>query len=111
MEKVTLTAAEIVETYAQTDSIRGTAKALGIGHQIVRRTLITEGVIVTERSEQISELKRSGKTDEEIAQLLGITAKSVRQHLPYVRKSYRIGEKTKNAQTIAKFRKKKSEKP
>lgn len=106
--KPTISPETIISTYKQTESIKSTARTLRIGEAVVRRTLITARMVVTDRSREISAYKASGKTDAEIANLLGISIKGVRNHLPYIRGSYAVGEKTKNAKNIARWRNKRN---
>lgn len=97
---------DIVSAFEKTGSIKASARETGIGYQIVRRVLITEGILPSERAALVDHLSNSGKTEKEIAANLGISEKAVRNFMPYKRKSYIVGEKTKNALKIKKAEKK-----
>lgn len=97
----------IVETYMKTDSIRATAKELGISHQVVRKALVTAGIAVTERTAQIMQLYRKGKSVKEIADILHCSTTTVHTHIPYSKCSYTVGQKSKNAIRISEWRKSK----
>lgn len=100
-----MTVQEVLNTYKKIGSIKATAKELEIDYQLVRRILVTYGVYTSQIILKIGDLRNSGKTIDEIAQELHIGRKWVICNLPYTKGSYRIGEKTVNAQKIAEYRK------
>lgn len=103
-----MTARDILSTYEKTGSIRATAKELGIGYQVVRRVLITYGVYASQTTQRVEDLRNSGKTIDDIARELHIGRNWAICNLPYTKGSYRIGEKTVNAQRIAESRKRRN---
>ena len=100
---------DIIDSYAATNSLRKTSAECGVSMQVARRVLATAEIYTTELTEHINRLYNDGKTIEHIALNLGIRPKSVIAHLPYTRTSYAIGEKSKNAQNITKWRASKKE--
>ena len=100
---------DIIDSYAATQSLRKTSAECGVSIQIVRRILASSGIYTSNLTETINRMHSGGKSVEEIALHLGIRTDSVRAHLPYTRSSYVIGEKSKNARNIAKWRVKKKE--
>lgn len=95
---------DIIDSYAATQSLRKTSAECGVSIQIARRVLASAGVYTSDLTETINRMHSGGKSVEEIALHLGIRPKSVLAHLPYTRTSYVIGEKTKNARNISKWR-------
>lgn len=100
---------DIIDSYAATQSLRKTSAECGVSIQIARRVLASAGIYTSDLTETINRMHSSGKSVEEIARHLGIRPKSVALHLPYIRSSYVIGEKSKNARNLAKWRKNKKE--
>lgn len=100
---------DIIDSYAANQSLRKTSAECGVSIQIVRRILASSGIYTSNLTETINQMHRAGKNVEEIALHLNIRTDSVRAHLPYTRSSYVIGEKSKNARNIAKWRAKKKE--
>lgn len=95
---------DIIDSYAATQSLRKTSAECGVSIQIARRILASAGIYTSDLTETINRMHRDGKSVEEIALHLGIRPKSVALHLPYIRSSYVVGEKSKNARNIAKWR-------
>lgn len=100
---------DIIDSYAATQSLRKTSAECGVSIQIARRILASAGIYTSDLTESINRMHSGGKSVDEIALHLGIRPKSVALHLPYTRSSYVIGEKTKNARNISKWRAEKKE--
>lgn len=103
---------EVLDTYNVTKSMNETARKLKLSHQTVRRVLISNGIYPSERTREVTRLCLMGMTVQEIAEYLGISAKTVQANMPYSRGSYVTGPKSKNAERILEFRaRKKSDLP
>ena len=81
----------VIERYADTESVKDTAKATGVSEVKVRRILLTEGLWFSKTSLQVQALRGEGKNTEQIAEVLHTTVKAVQQYLPYSRGIY-MGE-------------------
>ena len=79
---------QIIEEYENTKSIAQIAKKLNVTQVKVQRTLITEGLWTSKRTEQIAELRALGLSTEEIAEKLGKDVKTIQTFLPYSRGQY-----------------------
>lgn len=101
---------DILDSYSATNSLRQTSAECGASIQVVRRVLATAGIYSSDLTEEINRLYNSGMSAEGIAKHLNMRIKSVINHLPYTRTSYAVGDKTKNAENIAKWRKSREEK-
>ena len=74
---------EVGETYKKTNSIKQTAKAVGLSEEKTKKILITEGLYTSEKHKEIKELLDQGKTINEIAEQLKMSQKQIRVFLPY----------------------------
>lgn len=79
---------KIIEMYEQTGSVRATAKAVETKVGVVRKILISNGIIPTQKSETISDLVDAGLTRKQIAETLAIKEETVLNYLPYMRNPY-----------------------
>ena len=93
---------QAVSLYEQTQSIKATARHMGIAESTVKKILISAGVYETARSREIAELYQSGIL--EIAEDLGVSAWCVLCYLPYTRGSRLTPSDTINAQRIRECR-------
>lgn len=99
------TTKDVLYTYNQLKTLNATAKALGVSLVTVRRTLITRGQFVSERSKQVHRLVMMGLTTAQIAQKLNVTEKAVTSHMPYIKGSNILTKtKSRNAEAIARHR-------
>lgn len=98
----------IIRVYSSLDSIKATARELGISEQTVRRVLLEAGAYTSERFEEICRLHEAGLSAGDIAKKLKVSKNTVQAYLPYVRTPYVEAEKSKNAMAIAAWREKKS---
>ena len=97
---------DICQYYKQQGSIQGTAQLAGISDQKARKLLITAGVIQPEKSrEALLHLSR-GLKKKEVAKKLGISVKALESYLPYSRMPYNQPTRSKNAERLSAWRKK-----
>jgi DNA-binding CsgD family transcriptional regulator len=75
--------AGVCGAYAESKSIKKTAKQLSISEERTRRILITEGAYTCEQHEKIMELLEQGKSIEEISALINMSVKQIKTYLPY----------------------------
>lgn len=75
----------IIEEYESGKSIAAIAAKLRTTKVRVQRVLITAGKWTSKRTKQIAELRASGMSVPEIAEVLGIDEKTVQTYLPYSR--------------------------
>lgn len=103
---------QILRMYDQGESLQRISRTTGICKATVRRILITHGVELRDcpRAAAIAVMQLRGLTVEQIAEALGISAKTVRAYLPYTRGTYINSDKTTNAQRIAACRARKIKK-
>lgn len=99
-----MTIESVILEYCKRGSIRATAIELDISPSTVRKCLITAGIKKTPLSQRIEELSKTGKTNQQIAELLGVSLSCVGANTPYSKGTYLAEEKTKNAQAIRKCR-------
>ncbi len=98
---------EIVSEYDHTGSINKTAKSLGLSNMKVRKALITAGVYSNETSEDVERSLAAGKSVEDIAAILGITASAVYGYIPYKITAYNLDDRSANADRAARYRERK----
>ena len=97
---------DAVSVYQETRTIKGTAHKLGISDQKARKLLITAGVIQPEKSRQALLYLSRGLKKEEAAQRLGISVTTLSTYLPYTRPIYNQPTRSKNAERLSAWRKK-----
>ena len=98
---------KIIKTYEQTGSLAGAAHKLAISANKVRKVLISAGCYESERTIQIADLAKAGKTVDEIAQELHISPSTVNNYLPYTKGIYNGDTPTLNARRIRSTRERK----
>lgn len=103
---MTVTESEVIRMFNKLESIKGTAKELGLSEQMVRKILIGAGTYRTKYSDKIKTMKLLGKSSKEIAAELHISVQSVWAHSPY-EKCCSLHPPTANALRIKKSRAKK----
>ena len=101
---------EIVKRYRACESMKQVARELEVNHGVVRRVLITEGLISDERTEKAIAMRREGASLEEIAEALHVKRNTVFNYIPYPSTCRRDWPKTKNAERIQRCRERKREK-
>ena len=72
-----------------------------------RKLLITEGAYATPISQRVQELKKNGKTTEEIQQLTGLSRASVHSYLPYSKVVYNMDRLSLQAKRLRIYRERK----
>lgn len=70
-------------TYAETKSIKKTAKILKISEEKARRILFTTGDYTCETHEKVMELLKKGISLDEISSTVGLSRHKIRAYLPY----------------------------
>ena len=79
------------------ESIRDTAKVMGLSRTKVRKILITMGEIESDITAKALALRKKGYACEEIADALGVSTATLSTYMPYGERVYNREEKTKNA--------------
>lgn len=100
---------EIIALYDKSESIRAVAKETRLSHSTIRQVLVDSGIYPSDQTKRINRLNRYGVPDEEIAEMMNISVKTVRAHLPHTKGSYACDEPTENALRIRQIRAKRSE--
>lgn len=100
---------DVLRAYNKHKAIKPTALELGCSTDVVRKWLITLGVIDSPLIRRIRELRLVGMPQKDIAAHLGISAACVGKNSPYEKGTYLNDNKTKNALAIQKCRKRKRE--
>lgn len=100
---------EIIGIYRKTDSIHETSRRTGVSTSTVRRVLVEAGAYTNSSAAKVTELAAQGKSAAEIAVELNLSKKYVQAYMPYTKGAYSIGEKSTNAQRIARHRANKPE--
>ena len=97
----------VVVIYAETGSLKETARVIGVSAQKVRRLLLTAGIIPDNpRTVEIQYLRRQGTSVDSIAKKLKISKKAVLGHLPYQKVEYGRADASENAIRIRRYRQK-----
>lgn len=102
-----MTTEEVVAEYRKWESIKETARRLDVNHGVVRKCLITHGLLETPLTQEIAGLIKAGATQKEITEQLGISSSWVNINTPYERGIMITPSQTVNAQRIRKCREKK----
>ena len=79
------------------ESIRDTAKVMGLSRTKVRKILITMGEIESDITSKALALRKKGYARDEIADELGVSTATLSTYMPYGERVYNREEKTKNA--------------
>lgn len=98
---------EVVFTYSQLQSLVKTGDVFGISASKVKKILISEGVYENDTLRKVQKLYKSGKTPDEISQILNIKKSCVNLYLPYKKGVYNSDTPTINAERIRRCRQKK----
>ena len=73
----------VTESYAETKSIKKTAKTLKISEEKTRRILFTTGDYTCDTHEKVMDLLRKGVPLDDIASEIGLSRHKIRAYLPY----------------------------
>ena len=103
-----MTTEDVVAEYQKWNSIKETARRLDVDHGVVRKCLITHGLLETQLTQEVAELIAAGIHQKEIAEQLGISYSWVNANLPYERGIMITPSQTDNAKRIRKCREKKN---
>lgn len=94
----------VVDLWNQGESIKGISRKTGIGHQKVRKILITAGDLYqTKRSQEVKQMLSEGYSPQEIADKMNLSMSALNTYLPYTKCIYLDVNPTKNAINIRKF--------
>lgn len=105
-----MTTEDVVAEYQKRNSIKETARRLDVSHGVVRKCLITHGLLETPLTQEIAGLIKAGATQKEITELLGISSSWVNINTPYERGIMITPSQTVNAERIRKCRERKKNK-
>lgn len=98
---------EIIELWHKYQSVRAIQKSTGHDFSMIRKTLLSAGIIPTERCRRVSEMLEDGYTVEQIAEYFGTTPHNINNFLPYSKGSYTL-PKSLNAVRVARCRDRKA---
>lgn len=101
---------DVIAAYEKYESIKETARRLMVSESVVRKCLVSHGIINTPLTRKIAELQRQELAQAEIAKIIGISRACVNANTPYVRGMMIDPSQTVNAQRIRKSREKKVKK-
>ena len=79
---------QVSEIYADTKSIKKTAKVMGMSEERARRILFTVGAYTCETHEKVMALMKEGVSLSDTAKQIGMSLDQVRRYLPYGRTTY-----------------------
>lgn len=108
-EDMVYTRDEIIALYNKLERIGVVAKETGLSHSTIRQVLVDSGIYPSAKTKSINRLKRYGVFESEIAEIMNVSVKTVRAHLPHTKGSYACDEPTENALRIRQIRAKRSE--
>lgn len=100
---------DILRDYENMHSIKAIARKRKVSPQVIKRVLITAGYYTTPTISKINDLYEQGCTPEQICKEMNLSSSAVFASLPYTKGSYIVGNKSLNAERIAKCRSKKAE--
>ncbi len=104
-----MTIDEVCDVYLQCESMKETARRLHISEGVVRKCLISEGIIDSPLIRQISALRKTGASIQDVAEALELSASWVNANSPYERGMMITPSQTVNANRIRACRAKKKE--
>lgn len=102
-----MTTKDVVAEYQKWGNIRETARRLGVSDGVVRKCLISHGLLETPLTQTVAALVNAGVPQKEVAEQLGISTSWVNINTHYERGMMLIPSQTENAKRIRKCRKKK----
>lgn len=103
-----MTTEDVISEYRKWNSIKETARRLDVSHGVVRKCLISHGLLETPLTQEVAELIAAGIPQKEIAERLGISTSWVNINTPYERGIMITPSQTENAKRIRKCREKKN---
>lgn len=99
---------DVIAAYKKYESIKETARRIRVSESVVRKCLVSHGIINTPLTRKIAELQSQGLAQAEIAKAIGVSRACVNANTSYVRGMMIIPSQTANAQRIRKCREKKA---
>lgn len=99
---------DVIAAYKKYESIKETARRIRVSESVVRKCLVSHGIINTPLTRKISELQSQGLAQAEIAKAIGVSRACVNANTSYVRGMMIVPSQTVNAQRIRKCREKKA---
>ncbi len=102
---MTVDNAAIIKEFEKQRNIKGTAVAVGLSEQTVRRVLIIEGLWSNDMAQAVRGLAKSGMAVEDIAIKLNRSVKTVRGYMPYEKGRYRSDSASPTALYLREYRK------
>lgn len=106
MKSISNTDKAIIELWKQHESVKMVEQHSGYTRYKIMKCLSTHGYILNTVHQRILQLHEQGKTADQIAKSVGLSAATVKAYLPRVRPEY--GQHySKNAQIIYNWRKRK----
>lgn len=97
----------VVQQYAACESVKETARAIGVSQYAVSRALISRNIPFSPKAKDVIALRKAGCSDEEIRVRLNITKKAMSKYMLYTKCSYVFDQKTENALRIIRCRSRK----
>lgn len=102
-----MTAEDVVAEFQKWNSIKEAARRLDVSSGVVRKCLISHGLLETPLTQTVAELIAAGVPQKEIAEQLGLSKSWVNINTPYERGMMITPSQTENAKRIRKCREKK----
>ena len=99
---------DVIAAYEKYESIKETARRIRVSESVVRKCLVSHGIINTPLTRKIAELQSQGLAQAEIAKAIGVSRAYVNANTPYVRGMMIVLSQTVNAQRIRKCREKRA---
>lgn len=95
----------VLELYESREPVKRIARMLTISEAKVCKILCSNGIAPTTRAAEVMRLREAGKTQNEIAEILGVSADAVNRYMPYTRGMKYSDNPTVNAIRIREYRK------
>lgn len=102
-----MTPEDVVAEYQKWKSIKETARRMNINYSVVRKCLVTHGLLETPLTQTVAEFIAAGVPQKDIAEQLGYSTSWVNINTPYERGMMLTPSQTENAKRIREYRKKK----
>lgn len=102
-----MTTEDVFKEYKKCESMKETARRMGISEGVVRKCLVGYGIIETPLTRRIAELREQGVPQKEMMDILGVSNAWVNANTPYERGMMIEPSQTENAKRIRKCREKK----
>lgn len=91
-------------------SVKDLAEDYGIGEEKIIKLLVTCGVYSSDIYDRIKDMRLSGKSDDEIMSIVGLSKKSFNRYIPYTKGLYGLKEPSDNAKKLREWRKRTGDK-